>query len=139
MDTINFLAIFWGVLTAVGLSLLAGLALGFVTIWEIQVKEKRDPDSLGEQEWENLMFANPVTVLGLVIVSLLIAALSGYVAARFAPQAPYLHAGIVGAIGLGLGVVSEWRRPTLPVWAFFLSAVGTIPFSLLGGWIFAQG
>lgn len=67
----------------------------------------------------------------------------GYVAARFAPDRPLMHALILGAIGLalaGLGAAVTWNAgPAFdPKWYPLALVVVALPSSWWGGWLFQR-
>lgn len=60
-------------------------------------------------------------------VSFAAAALGGWIAGRFAPSAPFVHAGTLAAIVLGLGLVTAagGAAPGQPVWyPWVIAALG---------------
>ena len=70
--------------------------------------------------------------LFIAFYSALFTVLGGYLAARVAKYAEYLHAGAVAALLL-LTQLPFVGRPNVPAWADMLLLAPLLPFALLGG------
>ncbi len=135
---LDIAAIFWGIVAALVLNFLVGAVLGLGVLIDAIKPGDPDHEEPSDEELDAVFEAemhNPVSMAQMAILSLVATAVSGAVTAWLAPQAPYLHAGIVGATGLVFGIVMEWRNPTLPFVINALFAVLIIPATLLGAWI----
>jgi hypothetical protein len=67
-------------------------------------------------------------------------AVGGYLTARLAPNRPVGHAIVLGVIGLIAGLMGVFFGPrgAGPAWYPIAIAAQALPFSWLGGWLFAR-
>ena len=140
MGAIDISAILWGLALGLALSFGIGMVLAIVTGVGIAARDDR-LDDMDEDEFAR-HYLEHVTdtqfLLGLVIISLLVNALAGYLTARLAAAADYLNAGIMGALAVLLSLVLEKRTPVMPAWGLWLWTLLGVPFALIGAWIANQ-
>ena len=138
MDSISASAIFWGLAVSVGLSFVIGIVLAVVTGVSIASDEDVAGRDMSDEEFARYYLENISDthfLLGLVVISLLVNALGGYVTACATVSAPWLNAGVMGLLSLLFTALMEWRQPVLPRWVLWLWIVGAIPAALAGAWI----
>ncbi len=138
MDAISPSALFWGLAVSVGLSFIIGVVLAVVTGVSIASDENLADRDMSDEEFARYYLehvSDTHFLLGLVIISLLVNALGGYVTACAAHAAPWLNAALMGLLSLLFTVLMEWRQPVLPRWVLWLWIAGAIPAALAGAWI----
>ena len=121
MKDIKWKAILYGFLIVIGLDLLTGIFLGFFLGKEI-LADPKDPNVTAK----NIL--SQYHILGYLST-----AVGGFFAAKIAKVKPYLHAGLVGAIGIifsAFSLASSFEIPSL------ISLVLTTPAGLLGGYVY---
>ncbi len=120
----DLFAVMAGVAVAMGLGGLVGAVLGAAL-----AADSRDADDPTFEAQLN----TPTLLLQLSILSLMVAVLSGAVTGWLAPGAPLLNAGLVGALGTGLGLALP--APGFPDRPRLILALLTLPATLAGGWL----
>ncbi len=118
-----------GLAVAFVLSGLVGLVLGAAVAADAGRDGETDMQARFEAELHS-----PALLAQLTILSLVVALLSGAVTAWHGPGAPYLNAGIVGAIGTLAGLTLP--SPGFPPRLRRAMALATLPFTLAGAWAF---
>ncbi|GEM_PF-4728181 len=147
-------AIFLGVLTALGLSLAAGIVIAIAMGLDMtrqwsrmirDIEDERELEKLEERFDEQVDehfehdLASPAMLWALLVISLLVNVLAGYVAAwqtRSAePMGAWVNAGVVGLVGSLLSALLDRDPPIMPAllrWLYYLLA---IPTALAGAWL----
>jgi hypothetical protein len=116
-------AVFLGVVTDVGVSLVGGTALG-VVLGIALLAQGVAPDELDERMQE------PDVLVPGLLFGLAATAFVGFVAGRVAGRSEVLHGGLVGVVGIPLGLVFA---AGYPLWFNLAGFAGVIPCALLGG------
>ena len=124
----DLFAVMAGVAVAMGLGGLVGAVLGAALI-----ADSRDADDSDPQATFEAQLHSPTLLLQLSVLSLMVAVLSGAVTGWLAPGAPLLNAGLVGALGTGLGLALP--APGFPDRPRLILALLTLPATLAGGWL----
>ena len=151
---IDVLALFWGVLTELGLSFAAGIiiaigmGLDMTRQWshitrdiederELEKLEERFDEQVDEHFEHDL--ASPAMLRALLVISLLVNVLAGYVTAWQTrapqPQAAWLNAGLLGLIAILTTALFERHMPTMPPTLRWLYYLLCIPTTLAGAWL----
>ncbi len=151
---IDPLAVFWGLLTALGLSVAAGIVIAIAMGLDMSrqwgrmirdIEDERELEKLEERFDEQVDehfehdLASPAMLWALLVISLLVNVLAGYVAAwqtRSAePIGAWVNAGVVGLAGILLSALLDRDPPIMPTrlrWLWYLLA---IPTALAGAWL----
>lgn len=90
--------------------------------------------------WGEPMTSTPLLLLALAYRSVY-AVLGCYLAARFAPSRPMLHAMILGGIGFvlsSLGAIGTAQHDLAPLWFAVTLVLTTLPCAWLGGYLFQK-
>ncbi len=138
MERIDIGAIFWGLAVSIGLSFIVGIILAVATGVSISASEELKGRDMSDEEFARHYLENISDtgfLFGLVVISLLINILGGYVTARLAFGAEYSNAALMGALSVLFTLVMERGRPVLPRWALALWVAGAVPAALAGAWI----
>ncbi len=138
MNSISLSAIFWGFAVSIGLSFVIGIVLAVVTGVSIASDEEMAGRDMSDEEFARYYLENISDthfLFGLVVISLLVNALGGYVTACASVSAPWPNAAIMGLLSLLFTILVEWRQPVLPRWVLGLWIIGAIPAALAGAWI----
>jgi len=140
MNQLDFNALFWGLAVSIGLSFVIGVVLAVATGIGIAADETAHTPEMSDEEFARYYLENISEtrfMFALVLASLLVNALGGYIAAWLSREGPYLNAGLTGALALAFSLTMEARQPVLPRWAVWMWALGAVPAALFGGWIAA--
>ncbi len=142
MEQISLLAVFAGITVAVILGSLAGmtLGLGFAADTARDMRERGQDISepAGEEAFDRAfdeVSGKPDFVFQIMLVSVLSSVVSGAVTALLAPEAPYLNAAIVGAVGVVVGLAGVLVMPNFPRVIAIAGAFVTLPATLAGAWV----
>jgi hypothetical protein len=123
---INIKAVALGVLTDIGGSLIAILALGVIA-GGILAAQGVPEDEL------DVRLQGPVYLVSSLIVGLGLTVLGGFVAGRVSKKSEVMHGGLVGGVCFVLGLVLWPFLPPLPLWYYVPCYLGTVPSGMLGG------
>ena len=134
---LDITAILWGVFTGLVVGLMAGVIVA--AAWGVDLSRRfGDDDDISDEvfawQWAEAVSEVPFTV-GLLVITLLVAVLAGYVTAWLATRAPYLNAAATGGIGMLISHFMERDDPVLPRHYLFLAQTAMIPAHLAGAWI----
>ncbi len=120
----SFFAVLAGLAVAIVLSGLVGMVLGMAVAADAGAEAPEDPEAFEAQ------LHAPGLIAQLSVLSLVVSLLSGAVTAWMAPAAPYVNAGIVGAIGALMGIALPAPGFSRPV--RLALALATLPVTLAG-------
>jgi len=131
---LDWAAILGGLAIGLGLSLLLAVLIGALEI--VSYRRETGIDVLtADTEEDERFFArlreDTTFQLGALVASLLTDVLAGYFTAQWADTAPLVHAGIVGAISIGVTWLVDWRDVT-PAWSMYAWTLLAIPATLAG-------
>lgn len=135
MEYLSFWAILAGLGVAIGVSSLGGLVFGI----GVAIDTARDIDPEHDLEAFDEAFeevgSKPGFIVQIIVLSVGAAVLSGAVTAWLAPDAPYLNAAIVGAVGTALGIAAMPAMPDVPRVLAIVGTLATLPATLAGAWL----
>ncbi len=137
MSSVDIPAIAWGLAVGIGLSFIVGTLLAVITGISIAAGDDVDAPGMDEEEFARYYLENISDthfMFGIVVISLLINVLAGYVTARMAHSGAYLNSAIMALLVLAFSLYLELRRPVLPRWALWLFIIASIPAALFGAY-----
>ncbi len=138
MNQLDFSAIFWGLVVALGLGFAIGVFLAVATGAAIAADKEAHTPEMTDEEFARYYLENISETrffFALVVLLLMVSALAGYVTARQAQGAEYLNVFIMGAVAVAVSMAAEMRNPVLPRWAEWLWGACALPAALAGAWI----
>jgi len=138
MNQLDFSAIFWGLVVALGLGFAMGIFLAVATGVHIAADEQAHTPEMTDEEFARYYLENiPETrfFLALVLALLAVNGLAGYVTASLAQGGVWRNVFVAGGASLAITLAAEMRNPVLPRWAEWLWGACALPAALAGAWI----
>ncbi|MGC4004438.1 MAG: hypothetical protein QM811_15500 [Pirellulales bacterium] len=130
MDKIRVKGVCLGLIVASFLDFAFGFALGFVEAYTAR------PRPTTQQQLEALvarMLLDDNVLIMILVVGTFTTVFGGYLAGRFAPDAPVLNALCCGLLGCAACFV--FYDPKLPPWFNITGIASILPATLLGGYL----